>query len=298
MRASSLKLRAREAGTSTRKGENFLLYPERITGENGNGSTTHFNVAMSPSLPTGLQPEPENKCPDCLYLKLDGIPVQPTSQDNLDFWPASTHAQTIDLYLTVHFNEQWESLQQGRFKFGLRGGELRIKMENSEIPYEFRQLIGSFELSQHPQRQSPKGRVPQKPSKGQSHSGNSGTPKTPVQEPNSKETEPVPVNICHITTKISEENPTWVFEEEMGGLVLKGVLEQVKLATVTAIAFPCRVEATFEVSKRDVCLTDAEGLWPPDLSRNKQAILARLIIQRLLEPKLKPYLSRAELHYD
>jgi transcriptional regulator GlxA family with amidase domain len=32
------------------------------------------------------------------------------------------------------------------------------------------------------------------------------------------------------------------------------------------------------------------------ISRNKRAVLDRLIIQRLLEPKLKPYLSRAELH--
>lgn len=253
---------------------------------------------MSSSLPTGLQPEPENKCPDCLYLKLDGIPVQPESQDSLDFWPVPTHAQTIDLYLTIHFNEQWESLQQGRVKFGLRGGELRIKMQNSEIPYEFRQLIGSFELCQQPQRQPPKGHIHQNLLNAQSHLENSGVQKTQVQGNNSQETEQLPVNICHITTKISEENPTWVFEEEMGGLVLKGVLEQVKLATLNAIAFPCHVEATFEVSQRDVCLTDAEGLWPPDISRNKKAILARLIIQRLLEPKLKPYLSRAELHYD
>lgn len=258
---------------------------------------------MSPSLPTGLQPEPENKCPNCLYLKLDGIPVQPVSQDSLDFWPTSTHAQTIDLYLTIHFNEQWESLQEGRVKFGLRGGELRLKMENSEIPYESRQLIGSFELS--PQSQKPKGRTYQKEINTRPHTENTVARGKPTQAQvnlgqgqGSEGTEQFPVNICHVMTKISEENPTWVFEEEMGGLVLKGVLEQVKLATVNAIAFPCRVEATFEVSKRDVCLTDAEGLWPPDISRNKKAILARLIIQRLLEPKLKPYLSRAELHYD
>jgi hypothetical protein len=84
----------------------------------------------------------------------------------------------------------------------------------------------------------------------------------------------------------------------MGEPVLKGLLEKAKLATVNVIALPCHVQATFEVSKRDVCLTDAEGLWPPDLTRNKRAVLDRLIVQRLLEPKFKPYLSRAELRYD
>jgi hypothetical protein len=97
---------------------------------------------------------------------------------------------------------------------------------------------------------------------------------------------------------VTEENPVWIFEEEMGEPVLKGGLNQVKLGTLNILTLPCRVEATFEVSKRDVCLTDAEGLWSPDISRNKRAVLDRLIIQRLLEPKLKPYLSRAELHYD
>jgi hypothetical protein len=84
----------------------------------------------------------------------------------------------------------------------------------------------------------------------------------------------------------------------MGEPVLKGFLKRAKLATLNAIALPCRIEATFEVSKRDVCLTDAEGLWSPDISRNKRAVLDRLIVQRLLEPKFKPYLSRAELQYD
>ncbi|MEW6494427.1 MAG: hypothetical protein AB1589_18215, partial [Cyanobacteriota bacterium] len=112
------------------------------------------------------------------------------------------------------------------------------------------------------------------------------------------QTELFPITVCHVTTKVSEENPVWIFEEEMGEPVLKGLLQRVKLATLNVLAFPCSVEATFEVSKRDVCLTDAEGLWSPDISRNKKAVLDRLIIQRLLEPKLKPYLSRAELYYD
>lgn len=109
-----------------------------------------------------------------------------------------------------------------------------------------------------------------------------------------------------VTTKGSEENPAWVFEVETGepdlkGLLkpdLKGLLKNASLGTLNVTAKPCRVEATFEVSKRDVYLSDAEGLWPQNISRNKKAVLERMIALRLLESKLKPYLSQAQLQYD
>lgn len=259
------------------------------------------------------QPKPENKYPDCLYMELSGTLVQPDSQEHLAFWTTSTQRQPIDLYLTLRFNEQWESLDKGRIKFGLKGGELRLRLENSEIPYKSRELVGSLvlgnslELPNYGRSQSRKStqgqviapRATAKPITIASHF-NGNKPQSQVTfgtQPKSSLTE-ASVTVCHVTTKVTEENPVWIFEEEIGEPVLKGVLNQVKLATVNVFALPCRIEARFEVSKRDVCLTDAEGLWPPDISRNKRAVLDRLIIQRLLEPKLKPYLSRAELHYE
>lgn len=256
---------------------------------------------MQPPFPLKPQPEPENKCPDCLYMKLEGIPVQPDSLDYLDSWQASTETRQIDLHLTIKFNEQWEPLPGGRIKFGLKGGELRVKLENSEIPFESRELAGSWELSVQTAKKNPQ-TTPEKTSR-EVRSNNlnaavNGNQTSASSEKNFPTLNQLPVNICHVTTKVSEENPAWVFEEEMGEPVLKGSLHQAKLATLNMTALPCHVEATFEVSKRDVCLTDAEGLWPPDISRNKRAVLDRLIVQRLLEPKFKPYLSKAELHYD
>jgi hypothetical protein len=258
---------------------------------------------MQPSLSTKPQPEPKNNCPDCLYLKLEGIPVQPDSPDYLEFWHTLNRTQQIDLHLTINFSEQWESLRVGRVKFGLKGGELRLKLLNGEIPYEYRELAGSVELSI--QKQEPGGSNDQKGIDVRLRAKNFSLDRsrTGVQtnfstDQNSGRTDQFQVSLCHVTTKVSEENPVWVFEEEMGEPVLKGLLKKAKLATLNVSALPCRVEATFEVSKRDVCLTDAEGLWPPDISRNKRAVLDRLIIQRLLEPKFKPYLSRAELQYD
>ncbi len=259
---------------------------------------------MHPPLSTQPQPEPENKYPDCLYMELEGIPVQSDSQEHLAFWTTSTPRQQIDLHLTVHFNEQWELLDQGRVKFGLKGGELRLKLANSEISHESRELVGSVELhtsrnKQETERsQAPKGTLHRVSPIALSLNGNKPLAHvTAGTKGKSEPTELAPVTVCHVTKKVTEENPVWIFEEEMGEPVLKGSLNQVKLATLDVLALPCRVEATFEVSKQDVCLTDAEGLWPPDISRNKRAVLDRLIIQRLLEPKLKPYLSRVELHY-
>lgn len=260
---------------------------------------------MQRTLLTTPQPEPENKFPDCLYIKLEGIPVQPENEDDQQLWQTSSPIRQIDLYLTIYFNEQWESLRQGRVKFGLKGGELRLKLENSEIPYEYRELAGSFELFPHKERQQsqarqdPKGREIRGSTVNSSLNGSQTKAQANVgTEQRLGKTDQFPVSVCHVTTKVSEENPVWVFEEEMGEPVLKGFLKRAKLATLNAIALPCRIEATFEVSKRDVCLTDAEGLWSPDISRNKRAVLDRLIVQRLLEPKFKPYLSRAELQYD
>ncbi|MCA1994798.1 MAG: hypothetical protein LDL41_22535 [Coleofasciculus sp. S288] len=251
------------------------------------------------------QPEPENKCPDCLSIKLEGIPVQQENSDRFEFWHLSTQTHQIDLHLTIHFNEQWESLKQGRVKFGLKGGELRLKLEHCELPFESRELAGSFALGIQTERQEPEASKKTTGIEGGIRTTTSaldgsktktlfnGNPKTDFNK-----TEAFQVSVCHVTPKVSEENPAWIFEEERGDPVLKGVLRQETLGTLNAIDLPCRVEATFEVSQRDVCLTDAEGLWPPDISRNKRAVLARLIIQRLLAPKFKPYLSRAELHYD
>jgi uncharacterized protein YjbI with pentapeptide repeats len=41
--------------------------------------------------------------------------------------------ERFDLYLTLNFNQQWHSLLDGRIKLGLKGGELRLKLENSQL---------------------------------------------------------------------------------------------------------------------------------------------------------------------
>jgi hypothetical protein len=96
----------------------------------------------TPPLPHSL----ENRCPDCLYLKLEGKTV---GKQGL-FAPIQNR---IDFDLDINFNEQWEQMPGGRIKFGLTGGELRLKLENGSIPYELRELKSKFELAIPKERQ-------------------------------------------------------------------------------------------------------------------------------------------------
>lgn len=70
----------------------------------------------------------ENRCPDCLFINIEAF-------TNEYFSP-----QQIELNLTICFNEQWEDLDIGRVKFGIRSGDFRISLRNAMIPYKFRKL--------------------------------------------------------------------------------------------------------------------------------------------------------------
>lgn len=216
-------------------------------------------------------------------MKLQGTPVQPGQ---------------IDLYLTINFNEQCEPLVGGSVRFGLTGGELKLRLENGSIPYEFRELSGSLKLSPHQKGQDPQDNQAQnivESSVIQSQDNISEKRGTELTE---DKTNPPQLVAFQVTTKGSQQNPAWVFEVETGEPILKGSINNVKLATLKAIALPCYIEATFEVSLQDVYLTQTQGLWSPNISRNQLAVLERGIAQLLLKRKLKPYLSRQQIRYD
>ena len=254
---------------------------------------------MQKTLPTPSQPEPENKCLGCLFMKLEGIPVQPEHQGSSYLQPTnSTTTQQINLYLTLLFNEQRELLIDGRIKFGLKGGKLKLKLINGEIPWESSRLAGLVELSIEKQTQHPQGM--EHPS-GTKVFLTESKPVVKVNSPANQtagKTETFQRSVCQVTIQGSQENPAWIFEVEKGKPVLKGLLKSVLLATLNVTAKPCCIEATFEVSPRDVYVTEAEGLWPKNISKKRSAVIERAIARRFLERKLKPYLSRHKLQYD
>lgn len=234
----------------------------------------------------GQQPEPpKDKCPDCLVFDLEIVLSHSSSPEK----------ERLDLYLTIQFNEQWEPLplHSGRVKFGLKGGELKLKLENSKMPLVSREVFGAFEPSLEKEIE--------KRESNEDHSGietvianGEGEAKAAFERKREFETtERFKVTSCQVTTKGSEENPAWAFEVKNGEPVLKGLLKKAKLGTLDVTQKPCSLIATFEVSLRDVYLTDAMGIW----SREERAVLDRGLALLFLKRKLRPYLSRVEKQY-
>ncbi len=231
----------------------------------------------------------ENKCPDCLFLKLEPIPIKE------GLFNRKSDSQ-IDLYLTINFNSQWQELLGGKVEFGIRHGELRLILENGKIPYGSRSFNDYFptstkfticteESSENSGNASASFKLPGK-------GLNLGIKTDSKNKENRKEQ--FEKTISHISTKGDEEKPVWVFEADTDDLVLKGTITEQKLATMDIVDNPYSGVATFEISKSDVCLMSAEGILPQNISQNKRAWIEELIILQLLKSKFQPYMSKVE----
>jgi hypothetical protein len=174
-------------------------------------------------------------------------------------------------------------LPAGRIKFGIRAGELRLTLKNGKIPYEEREWNDTFDLSIPKNRQTKVAQKNQGSGKASATSGGKIGIEVKGNSENTEETtEQFQVVAAQVTTKGSEQEPAWEFEEHTGEQVLKGTISNQKLATVTVEEKPCAITATFEVAERDVYIS----------------IIERTILRYLLKSKLKPYLSRQELRYE
>lgn len=232
-------------------------------------------------------------------MKLEGIRVQPEKQGIFKPKPQLAATDQIKLYLSILFNEPGERSQGGQIEFGLKGGELRLRLENATMPSASRQLTGLFDLSGQKTRQSQQGKKDNQGSVTvRASEGNPGAKASlDIQETLGK-TDGYQFPVCRITSRGSEENPTWVFAGEKDKPVLKGLLKRVLLGTLHMTAKPCIVEATFCISSEDIYITNTDKLLPQAIGKKKKIVIERAIARRLLKRKLKPYLSRQELRYE
>jgi uncharacterized protein YjbI with pentapeptide repeats len=210
-------------------------------------------------------------------MQLEAIPVP----------SVAAQTQQFDIHLSLNFNEHWEPLLGGRVKFGLQGGTLNLYLENCEIPVVSRQLVGSFKLL--PIEET----LPIKSSAEILVSENQRVVQGGENPQKSKETE---ITFCQVSTISNDTTPAWIFAVEQGKSVLKGLLKSAKLGEVAAKEF--RMAAAFEVAKEDIYLTDAEGLWPHDITPNQHSVLERILTIYLQGNKLQPALSWALFSYN
>ncbi len=222
-------------------------------------------------------------------MKLEAIPSQSEKQSQ------STTTQ-LNLHLTIQFNEQQEQLLEGRIKFGLKGGKLSVKLKNGKISLSSNHLSGSYKLAIQQERQQEKSEnqsLDTSLSEGKLEEKTNPTPKNTIGR-----TDNIQFTTCQVTIKGSEEIPVWVIGVESTESVLKGLLKNALLATINVKAKPCYVEAIFHVLPQDVCLSEAEGIWPQNISKKRRLIIERAIVRHFFKRKLMPYLSRQQLRYD
>jgi len=243
-------------------------------------------------------PDRENRCPDCFYMELEVVPVQPQRVLRL-FPPKRIKMNKHDLYLTINFSEQWEQLSGGRIKFGLRAGELRLTLENAKISYESR-LNDPFELSLEKEIQKQEGYKTNRVAEGSWDGSKTGAKANFSTEQTEGSTDKFHLEVHQVETKGTLEEPAWDFRVLTGEPVLRGTLIKTKLATIEVIApeKPWFGEATFNISSRDVLITGGEGAWLKDLIPEKREALDIAIAKLLLKHKLKSPLSRVKLPYE
>jgi hypothetical protein len=244
--------------------------------------------------------EHDNKCPECLHLEISGEPVASESKGPFSLFKKS-EPEAFSLSVRINFNQQWLVFSFGRVKFGLRGGELRLKLENGQMPSELRNEALKKILARELEIERQLGG--EQESKSQLEG--TVTPDLPkaslkgVREQRQKESQgdKFQLKIAQISHKGANNQPVWVFENRTGEPVLIGELAD-SLGKMLIAGVPWSVEATFTHEMRQVVITGLENLFKDDISGHKLNVFELALAKLFLKHKTQPYLSRQVLRYE
>ena len=244
--------------------------------------------------------EHDNKCPECLHLEISGELVTSESKGVVSLFKKS-EPKAFSLSVRIIFNQQWLDFRFGRVKFGLRGGELRLKLENGQMPSELRnealKKILARELEIERQlggEQESKSQLEGSITPDLSKANLKG-----VREQRRKESrgDKFQLKIAQISHKGANNQPVWVFENRTGEPVLIGELAD-SLGKMLIAGVPWSVEATFTPEMRQVVITGLENLFKDDISGHKLNVFELAVAKLFLKHKTQPYLSRQVLRYE
>ncbi|BFM38606.1 pentapeptide repeat-containing protein [Synechocystis sp. LKSZ1] len=87
----------------------------------------------------------------------------------------------------------------------------------------------------------------------------------------------------------------WQILPAPGQAWLKLSSQRLELGSLPLSSAPCHIIATLTLDPVSLVITDAEGLWRPDLSPNKHGIIERLLAQFLVKQVFPPALSWVQL---
>ncbi len=238
--------------------------------------------------------EPANRFPDCVFMKLHNEPLDEKRRSPLVTiftQYQSDNRRKVDLKLTIRFGRHEIKTPKlgSSVQFGLRGGELKLKLENGEMPLETMGLKSEFATEIEIETGRETGR------EIEAHLAMSGGLK---DKGTSKQSDKVKRKVYQCRTRGDETNPIWVFEAKTGEQgILEGQLTQERLGIVEIADEICYVKATFQIRMQsDLYLIESGGLLgASNLSRNKSAFIERAFFQQFVERKLQPHLSQVEM---
>jgi hypothetical protein len=244
--------------------------------------------------------EHDNKCPECLHLEISGEPVASESKGPFSLFKKS-EPEAFSLSVRINFNQQWLVFSFGRVKFGLRGGELRLKLENGQMPSELRNealkkiLARELEIErQSGGEQESKSQVEASVTPDLSKASLKGVG---GQRQKKSQVDKFQLKIAQVSHKGANNQPVWVFENRTGEPVLIGELAD-SLGKMLIAGVPWSVEATFTPEMRQVVITGLENLFKDDISGHKLNVFELGFAKLFLKHKTQPYLSRQVLRYE
>ena len=244
--------------------------------------------------------EHDNKCPECLHLEISGEPVASESKGPFSLFKKS-EPEAFSLSVRINFNQQWLVFSFGRVKFGLRGGELRLKLENGQMPSELRNealkkiLARELEIErQSGGEQESKSQVEASVTPDLSKASLKGVG---GQRQKKSQVDKFQLKIAQVSHKGANNQPVWVFENRTGEPVLIGELAD-SLGKMLIAGVPWSVEATFTHEMRQVVITGLENLFKDDISGHKLNVFELALAKLFLKHKTQPYLSRQVLRYE
>ena len=244
--------------------------------------------------------EHENKFPECLLLEISGEVVAPVS---FLLSRKKSEPEAINLFVRINFNEQWIDFNFGRVKFGLRGGELRLKLENGKMPSELRNqdLKKSLEREYAIERQVGGEQERKSQVKGSLAPDLSKAGLEAVGEDRRKDSrsDKFQLKIAQISHKGADDQPVWVFENKTGEPVLIGELaDSLGKMLIEDKKKSWVIEAKFTTEMRQVVHTGLENLFKDDISGSKLKAFELVFAKKFLKNKTQPYLSRQVLRYE
>jgi hypothetical protein len=244
--------------------------------------------------------EPENRCPECLHLEISGEVV---TAKGLFPNRKKSEPDAIALFVRINFNEQWVDFNFGRVKFGLRGGELRLKLENGKMPSELRNegLKKMLERELSVERQAGAERERKSQVEGSLPVDLSKASLKGVGEDRQKDSrsDKFELKIAQISHKGADDQPVWVFENITREPVLIGELaDSLGKMLIEEKDKSWEVKATFTPEMRQVAITGLENLFKYDIFDSKLNAFELGVAKLFLKHKTQPYLSRQVLRRE